>query len=130
MHTGTKIKDLRKAYNMTQSDLGDLLGVKKSAIQKYEKGEIVNLKLSSLKKLCEIFNVTSDYFIFPQAKEFDTKYNSEQLQHEIKIIEEIQALYGAKAVEILHNFTKLNEVGKDYALEVIENLTLLEKYTV
>ncbi|MBR5823773.1 MAG: helix-turn-helix transcriptional regulator [Paludibacteraceae bacterium] len=129
MHPGTKIKELRKAHDMTQSELGELLGVKKSAIQKYEAGEIVNLKLSIVKKLCEIFKVTSDYLIFPEAEECDEKYNAKQLQLEIKVIEDIQALYGDQAVEILHNFTKLNDNGKNHALETIENLTLLEKYS-
>ena len=69
MCPGDKIKQLRKDRKMTQEELGRMLGVNKSAIQKYEKGNVINLKLATIQKLCEIFDVDPSEFIFPKAKE-------------------------------------------------------------
>lgn len=129
MHTGTKIKELRKARKMTQEELGELLGVKKAAVQKYEKGEIVNLKVSTIKRLCKIFEITPGQLIFPDAEEMDKKYNSKKLCFEVKLIEEIETMYGMQALEMFHGFTKLNDKGKTKALDMIDDLTSLEKYT-
>ena len=129
MHTGTKIKELRKAQGMTQEELGELLGVKKAAIQKYEKGEIVNLKLATIQKLCEIFKVPPGRLIFPEAEEMDQKYDSKQLHFEVKLIEDIETTYGMEALEMLEGFTKLNDKGKTRALDTIDDLVSLEKYT-
>lgn len=40
--TGEIIKKLRKEHKLTQEQLGAILGVQKSAIAKYERGEIVD----------------------------------------------------------------------------------------
>ena len=129
MHTGTKIKELRKAHNMTQEELGELLGVKKAAIQKYEKGEIVNLKLATIKKLCEVFQVQPGRLIFPETEEMDRKHNTKQLHFEVKVIEDIEALYGLEAISMLMPFTKLNDKGKKHIIELTEDMSMLEKYT-
>ena len=128
MHTSTKIKELRKQKHLTQEELGEILGVKKAAIQKYEKGEIVNLKLSTIKKLCEIFNETPATFIFPEADEMDQKYNSRQLHFEVKAIEAIEAAYGLQALEMIEGFTKLNDEGKSKVLDIVEDFSLIDKY--
>lgn len=48
MELGEKIKRARQAKNLTQQELGDLIGVQKSAIAKYENGRVVNIKKSTL----------------------------------------------------------------------------------
>lgn len=56
------IRKLRKRANMTQSRLGEKLGVQDSAISKYESGKLP-LTDDTLRKLAEIFNVTTDYIL-------------------------------------------------------------------
>lgn len=114
---------------MTQEELGELLGVKKAAIQKYEKGEIVNLKLATIKKLCEVFQVQPGRLIFPETEEMDRKHNTKQLHFEVKVIEDIEALYGLEAISMLMPFTKLNDKGKKHIIELTEDMSMLEKYT-
>ena len=63
MDTGAKIKQLRESLGMTQEELGKLLGVKKAAINKYETGTVVNLKLSTIENLCNIFSVTPQFLL-------------------------------------------------------------------
>ena len=60
---GTKIKKARKAKGLTQDDLGNMLGLKKSAIAKYECGRVVNLKQETIKKLCDILDLSPDDLI-------------------------------------------------------------------
>lgn len=53
---GKNIKTLRKGKNMTQSELGDLLGKSLSTIQKYESDEI-DIPWSVLNTICNLFKI-------------------------------------------------------------------------
>ncbi len=57
MKTSEKIKYLRIRKGMTQEELGDLIGVKKAAVNKYETGRVVNIKRSTLQKLADALGV-------------------------------------------------------------------------
>lgn len=63
MTVGEKIHYLRTKHHMTMDDLARELGVQRSAINKYEKGIVVNLKRSTISSLCRVFNVSSSYFL-------------------------------------------------------------------
>ncbi|WP_305084737.1 helix-turn-helix domain-containing protein [uncultured Dubosiella sp.] len=67
MTTGDVIRKLRKEKGWTQQELGDRLGVQKSAIAKYESGRVKNLKRTTIKKMAEIFNVDPMVFIDSDA---------------------------------------------------------------
>jgi len=60
---GEIIKQLRESKGLTQEELGKLVGVKKAAVQKWEKGITENLKRTVIKKLSEIFEVDSSYLL-------------------------------------------------------------------
>ena len=60
---GQRIKKLRKEKGLTQEQLGNLWGVKKSAIAKYENNRVENLKKETIQKLSEIFEVPATYFL-------------------------------------------------------------------
>lgn len=62
MIKGDRLKELRKAKGLTQSELGDMLGVKKSVVCLYEK-EKRNPSVESIIDLVQIFNVTADYLL-------------------------------------------------------------------
>ena len=63
MTLGEKIRTLRTQHNMTMEDLAREIGVQRSAINKYEKGIVVNLKRSTIASLCRVFSVPSSYFL-------------------------------------------------------------------
>lgn len=69
MNAGKVIKKLRQDDNLTQNELSKLLGVNKSSIQKYESGAVSNLKMDTIRNLCEIFKVPPWVFIFPEHLE-------------------------------------------------------------
>lgn len=57
MNIGEKIKKARLAKGYTQEELGNLIGVQKSAVAKYEKGRVVNIKRSVLKKISMVLDI-------------------------------------------------------------------------
>lgn len=61
MNAGDRIKELRILNNLTQEELGEKVGVKKAAVQKWESGITKNLKRSTIQKLSEIFDVSPTY---------------------------------------------------------------------
>lgn len=62
MSLGMKIKQLRQSKGLTQEQLGELIGVKKSAIAKYENNRVENLKRATIQKLADIFEVPPSFF--------------------------------------------------------------------
>jgi len=57
MNVGDKIKLARIAKGYTQEELGNLIGVQKSAVAKYEKGRVVNIKRSVLAKISKVLDI-------------------------------------------------------------------------
>lgn len=69
MSIGDKIRAARLAKGLTQQELGDLVGVNKSAIAKYEKGRVVNIKRSTLQKIAMALNMRPSELIFDEVEE-------------------------------------------------------------
>lgn len=61
---------LREENNLSQAELGKLLGVSNKAVSKWENGEATP-KLHTIEKLCEIFHVTADELISGKRKPSD-----------------------------------------------------------
>ena len=69
MTTGEKIRQLRKELGMTQEELGNLIGVQKAAINKYETGVVVNLKQATIAALSEALHVSPVELLSPEMTE-------------------------------------------------------------
>jgi transcriptional regulator with XRE-family HTH domain len=78
MNIGDKIKNARLRKGMTQEELGNALGVQKSAIAKYEKGRVVNIKRSTLKKISDVLGIPPSELIFEAYIEEEQKKNDIQ----------------------------------------------------
>ena len=63
MNMGERIKELRISKGYTQEELGKRLGLKKAAIQKYENGDVENIKRSKIKLLADVLDVTPSYIM-------------------------------------------------------------------
>lgn len=106
MNAGEVIKFLRIKKKLKQDELGEILGVKKSAIQKYESGAVQNLKIETIRKLCDYFDMPTWVFIMPEY---------------IKDINEIENSFVAR------NF-KLNITGRKKLIEYRDDLLQIPKY--
>ncbi len=77
MNTSEKIRQLRIAKGLSQEALGELVGVKKAAINKYETGRVVNIKKSMLVKLADAFDVLpADLLDDVEEKQFTPLYEA------------------------------------------------------
>lgn len=63
MQVGQYIKYLRESRNLTQEELGKIIGVQRAAVQKWESGKVQNLKRETIKKLADFFGVPASSFI-------------------------------------------------------------------
>ena len=107
LETGNIIRELRIKNGHTQNELADKLNISLSTMQKYESGNIVNLKLETLRELCNIFYVPPITFVFPNVEEH-TK--SDILR------------WG------LRQFGGLNETGCCKVIEYTKDLLKIEEY--
>ena len=122
MKVGQKIKQLRVSKGLTQEELGEMLGVKKAAVQKYESGQVQNLKQSTIKKLCEIFNKYPDYFIFD---DFDSELEKE-LRQEVEFVQIMEKKYGKDVISIFEVVIDLNEESKKKVFDYVTDMRLIE----
>ncbi|WP_238882074.1 helix-turn-helix domain-containing protein [Clostridium sp. YIM B02551] len=63
MEMNERIKQRREELGLTLQEVGEYLGVSKATVQRYESGEIKNLKLDSIEKLAEILKVSPAYLM-------------------------------------------------------------------
>ena len=63
MDMGERIKALRLEKGWSQEELGKLVGLQRAAINKYEKGNVENMKRSVIKKMSELFEVSPSYLM-------------------------------------------------------------------
>jgi transcriptional regulator with XRE-family HTH domain len=71
MTVGDRIKYLRIEKGMTQEELGEKVGVKNAAINKYETGIVVNLKRDMIVKLASALDTTPAYLMGWEDEEPD-----------------------------------------------------------
>lgn len=57
MTTGERIRYYRKLNNMTMVELAQRIGVKHSAIYKYETGKVTNIPIENINKMAYAFNI-------------------------------------------------------------------------
>ena len=94
MTTGERIREARLRAGLTQKELADKVGVKFSAIHKYETGMIVNLKRETIAALAEALDVKPSWLMgFDNtrpslADQFDINMFSRQLSPEEQALED------------------------------------------
>lgn len=121
---GARIKELRIIADMSQEELGKRVGVQRAAIQKYEKGTVLNVPLGTIEKIANVFNVSPSYLTGWEGIDQD------KLSMEVRVIKGVAVFYGEAAVRLLEIYTSLSKVGQKklvgYA-EDIEQVYLVKK---
>lgn len=114
MHAGDIIKFLRNQYNLTQKDLSKILGVNISSIQKYESGAVSNLKMETIRKLCDYFDLSPIVFVFAEDVEFDSLLSGRFIK--------------GKYFEFTKTVMTLNDEGVNKVMEYAEDLLASGNY--
>lgn len=131
---GGRIRKLRESRNMTQTELSEILGMKTyTTVSKWEKNENFP-KGKDLKKLAEIFNVTSDYLLGlsdtklgkittqNEHPEILTIYNQLEEPKQEKVLDYAkEQLEEQENSNIISIFNKLQD-NEDYITDYVEGL--------
>lgn len=85
MEMGEKIYNLRKEKGLTLEELGNLVGVGKSTVRKWEKGMIANMKRDKISKLASALNVSPAYLMGWEMDDGDigNAFMADSLEYEI-----------------------------------------------
>ena len=107
---GDRVKRFRLDRGMTQEELGEILGITKAAVQKYENGTI--------RKLCEIFDAPPAYFVFDRVPDL-TDGNAKEV---------LVAHFGKWLISFLESLDDLNGKGKVKLVKYCNDLRKIEEY--
>lgn len=124
MGIGERIKTLRRRHGYTLEELGQLCGVGKSTVRKWENGLISDIRQSNLAKLANALGSTPEALMGWDEDEEKTRL----LAEEVRFIEKIQNQYGKQAVELLQAFAELNAGGKSRAVEAVIELSEIQRF--
>ena len=126
MTIGMYIRQLREELQMSQEELGQRLEpkVNRAAINKWETGQVENIKRTHIQQLAKKFGVSPCELMC-----FDDRFDSAKAAEETKAIELVQKHFGKDAVYVLQMFMELNQTGQQKVLEDLSDMTELSKYT-
>lgn len=137
-HIGNRIKRLRQSKGMTQQQLGDILGVGKAAVQKYEANPNPNLAADKILLLSRTFRVFPRVFIYTDEEEFwDMIFQMSQqafdaLNREYSAMraktKEMDAMFGNRFLEMNRSILQLNGEGFARVETVVKDLCKIDEY--
>ena len=83
---GSKIYELRKQNNMTLEEVGEIVGVGKSTVRKWETGEIANMRRDKIAKLAEALHTTPAYLMgWNEGEEKSVPVSEDALSNDEKL---------------------------------------------
>lgn len=83
MEIGEKIKQARLKLGMSQAELGEKLGVQRSAVSKWEKGQVVNIKRSTLLNLSKHLGISPAELVIDESGTIESD-NIDSMQYTIE----------------------------------------------
>lgn len=112
-----RIKERRQALGMTLLDVANALNVKEATVQRYESGEIKNLKHSTILELSKIFKCSPSY-LMGWEDDFlpsDAMYISKK---RVPVVGDIAAGIPIYAAEQVDYYSPVEDDGADFCLRV------------
>ncbi|WP_265460352.1 LexA family protein [Enterococcus sp. HY326] len=115
---GERIKRLRLEKGLTQEELGNRFGLKRAAINKYEKGNVENMKRSIIEEMSNFFQVSPSYLMALDETEssIESIYNKLEPPRQAKVYSfaEAQLKQQNKKVVPLYGATAANPIELAY----------------
>ena len=120
------IKKARKKKKLKQKELAEMIGYTESSISKYEQGliQIPNTVIELLAKALDVSPID-----LLGVDEWEEQFNPDgKLSKESNLYDSIQEVFGKEATELLEQFSKLNEIGRQKAVSDLADMTEVSKY--
>lgn len=117
---GSLIKELRVKNNLTQDELADKLGVQKSAVSKWERGAVQNIKKDLIEEIAKIFNIRPSYLMGWDSSTIEEN-NIQSL-----IIKE----YGEDSIKALSLYTQLDSNDRAEIRGEMKQMLKADKYSI
>lgn len=124
-----RIKELRTKKGLSQEQLAELLGLQKSAIAKYEKGRVINIKRSTIANMAEIFHCNPSYIMGWDEETLDEiRYDlmADREAQQEKIYELMKNCFDDSSIYLLQTYTYLWDQYKNLLLQYTERLMDLQ----
>lgn len=106
-------------------DIANCSGLDKAQISQYKNG-VHEPEQDALYKLATALRVNVAWLM---GHDVPMEIDRKNLEKELEVCELVEQCYGSKAYELLKMFIKLNDTGKEKALENMSDLIQLSKYT-
>lgn len=127
MSVGDNIKFQRKKAGLKQKELAEMIGQTATSVMHYEKGDRTPSQ-AVLEKIATALNINPS--ILFDWDDWENRFNKDGvLSKESQTLDEVKFFYGKDALHLLENFIKLNDTGKQKALNDLDDLVQLDKYT-
>ena len=135
MNIGKNIKKYRKEAGLTQKKLGELSGTSERTIQQYETGKR-QPRLEQLCKVADALNVELDELMggimsFDTGEEFKKAWSERTQNQPANNCDSLTVVYhniSEKDKKIISCFLKLNTIGQEKAIELVDMLTKIPEY--
>ena len=122
---GDRIRQKRIENNMSMEELGDRLGVKKTAVSKWELGEVENIKRSSIEKMSYLFGCPPQWLMgFDDSNDVKLKYSAEG-KEPIEVTVDARPIIGpaSKRAELYEAALNVKEENIDVAINLLKSLS-------
>lgn len=106
MNLGEKIKYYRKRLGLSQEELGQRLGVKFSAVSKWERGQVENIPASRLRMMADLFGVTPASLIDDESAPDEAVALLQQLRDEDRALLAVARNMTPEEVKVMTEFAK------------------------
>lgn len=114
MNLSSVLKKRRKELNLTLLDIAKKVGVSEATVQRWESGNIKNIRHEKIAKLAEVLNITPAELMGWDEKSSDTKSRAgtSQVEEEfLKIISELDPETQNKLLELARLY--LNDLNRN-----------------
>ena len=114
MNYGTKLKDLRDLYEITQEDVAKILNIARSTYNQYEQQyDIIPIK--HLNILCNHFKVSFDFiFNFTNSKKYQDEKNKIDMKVSGKRLKEIRKEFNLTQDKLAKKLNIANTIISEY----------------
>jgi transcriptional regulator with XRE-family HTH domain len=104
---GDRIRQLRRERDWSQDDLGKKIGVHWQTIGRYESDSIIPTA-TVLKKIAEVFNITTDFLIFGDSEGVPLKIKDKELLKRFEQVDNMKPENRETLLKVIDVFIREN----------------------